>query len=345
MPPLRLTAALLPLVFAAIAGAVPVQPAWTLKNVSFLGFTEKGEVITRPFYPGSGDAPQLERRRPRTGEREGLIVFPEAGNDLGRLSFAPDLQTFAWLNKAADTLTVRMPQKRWTSSSPGLSGTQALTFSPDGRTLAAMNVFGYVQLWDVRKGERRATLLLHSQPRSLTFHPSRPLLAVNETWSEAGSVTLWNTDTGQKVLTVPGLKGTVRPFQFAPDGRLLVKQGFSVGFLELGLDRLGQGDWGLSWGLGPGAIPTYTEPCPPGLQARLCARGVRAVSFSADGSRVLLNIARTPQNVPASLLYDTKTGSLLKTFDTPGAFAVLAPDGRTLILNTFRGEVQGAPLP
>lgn len=341
MPRLRLTAALPALIFAAIAGAVPVQPAWTLKNVSFLGFNEKGEVITRPYHPGSGDAPQLERRNPRTGEREGTTVFPEAGNDLGRLSFTPDLQTFAWLNRAADTLTVRTPEKRWTSSTPGLSGTWSLEFSPDGQTLVATNVNGYVQLWDVQRGEHRATLLLHSQPRSLTFHPSRPLPAVNETGSEAGSVILWNTDTGRKVLTVPGLTGTVRPFQFAPDSTLLIGAGYSVGFLGLGLERLGQGGWGLS----RRTLPTYTEACPPGIGLKLCAGGVRYASFNADGSRVLLNIARTAQNVPASLLYDTKTGRLLKVIDTPGAGASLSPDGRTLILSTYQGEVQGAPFP
>lgn len=323
------------------AHADSVGPAWTLENVRFLGFTDRGEVVTRAFGPPGAEAPSLECRDPRTGESRGVVVFPEAGNDLGLLAFTPDLKVNAWLNRAGDVLTVRTPGRRWRASTPGLSGTWSLTLSPDGQTLAAMNVNGYVQLWDVRTEERRATLLLHSQPRGLAFHPSQPLLAVNETWAEGGSVTLWSTETGRKVLTVPGLTGTVRPFQFAPNGTLLVSRGFGVGFLDLAVERLDQGDWGMS----VRTLPAYTEPCPRGIGVTTCARGVSGASFNADGSRVLLNFFRTPQNVPASLLYDTKTGRLLKTFDTPGAFAVLAPDGRTLILNTFRGEVQGAPLP
>lgn len=334
------TAVLLALGMVVCAGAVPVQPVWALKNTLFLGFSAEGEVVTRPFSSAGGPAAEVEGRDARTGKVSTRITFPEAGDDLGLLAFTPDLKTFAWLNRLGDVLTVQTPARHWTSDLPGLRGTEALVFSPDGRTLAAMNVNGYVQLWDVPKGERRATLLLHSQPRSLTFHPSRPLLAVNETRT-AGSVTLWDTDTGQKVLTVPGLTGVLRPFQFALDGTLFTRVGYSVGFFQLALDRLEQGDWGMS----VRTLPTYTEPCPPGIQAKVCARGVRAASFNADGSRVLLNILRTPQNVPASLLYDSKTGRLLKVIDTPGARVTLTPDGQGLILNTFQGEVQGVPLP
>ncbi|GAA5511521.1 hypothetical protein Dcar01_00232 [Deinococcus carri] len=333
MPRLLPTAALLAL--GLTAAAVAVQPAWTLKKTSFLGFTDRGEVVTR-----AGAAPVLERRDPRTGEVLGTVVFPEAGNDLGLLAFTPDRKTQAWLNRAGDRLTVRTPAGRWEASLPGVRGTQALVFSPDGRTLAAMNAYGYVQLWDVAGGKRRATLRLHSQPRSLTFHPSRPLLAVNEALG-AGSVTLWNTDTGHQVLTVPGLSGVLHPFQFAPDGTLLAGVGYSAGFLQLGLDRLGQGDWGVSLR----KLPTYTEPCPPRSLAKVCARGVRSASFNADGSRVLLNISRTVQNIPAALLYDSKTGRLLKTIDGTDAWATLTPDGRGLILNNWEGKVQGAPLP
>ncbi|BDP40979.1 hypothetical protein DAETH_09480 [Deinococcus aetherius] len=77
----------------------------------------------------------------------------------------------------------------------------------------------------------------------------------------------------------------------------------------------------------------------------MCARGIRAASFNADGSRVLLNFSRTVQNVSSALLYDTRTGRLLRVLDTPETSATLSPDGKTLLLHRYSGELQGAPLP
>lgn len=320
---------------------VTVRPSWSVGGVTFLDFTGQGEVVTQPPSLTGGFAPKVERRDPGTGKVSGSALFREAGNEVGRVAFTPDLGTLAWLNRAGDVLTVQTGTGRRTSSLPGLRGTQALAFSPDGRTLAALNVYGYVQLWDVAAGQRRATLMLHSQPRNLTFHPTRPVLAVNEAGAPEGSVTLWNTGTGARLLTVPGLRGVLHPFKFAPDGSLLTDRGYGVAFLDLGLERLGQGDWGLI----VRTLPTYTEPCPKGTGSKVCARGVRAASFSADGSRVLLNISRTPQNVSSALLYDTESGALLKVVDTPESSATLSPDGRTLLLSSYTGELQGAPLP
>ncbi|WP_158591686.1 hypothetical protein [Deinococcus cavernae] len=57
-----------------------------------------------------------------------------------------------------------------------------------------------------------------------------------------------------------------------------------------------------------------------------------------------MNIARTPQHIPALLIYN-KAGMLQKIVDTPGYVATLAPDGRHLLLGGFNGELAGASPP
>ncbi|WP_157464946.1 WD40 repeat domain-containing protein [Deinococcus apachensis] len=241
-----------------------------------------------------------------------ISLVPGSGDDSGSLTPAPDLQTLAWLNRAGDAFTVRTPERRWTARLSGLRGTQSLTFSPDGRTRAAMNVYGYVQLWDVAMGRRRATLGWRSQPRSLTFHPTRPVLAVNETGAPEGSVTLWDTKAGEKVRTSQGLKSALRPLLFAPDGTLLVPMPrYTVGWVDPQSGQVVR------------RLATFTEPREPGVPFRTCARDVDAASFRADGEQLLTHSSKRRGDTTG--LYDVPGGGLLKTFDTRESAPSLRP--------------------
>ncbi|MPY66917.1 hypothetical protein F8S09_09470 [Deinococcus sp. SDU3-2] len=327
--------AALALALTPLASAVPVKPAWTVPGVGWQGFAASGELLTRPRLASGEWAGTLERRDPATGEvRARLDLAP----DMGLLTVTPDLTGGAWLNRSGDVLTVRTPGREWRASTPGLSGTLFLRFSPDGNTLVLGNANGYVQLWDVAAGERRATLLLASRPEAVAFHPDGERLAVNERgWhANRSSVTLWRLSTGEQVGEVPGVRGVLRPFAFAPDGTLVVPLAYSVGWLDPVSGRVVR------------RLPTYTEPCPPDGQAeRTCARGVWTASLSADGQRVLANSAerRGGEDMPVARLYDAGSGALLGTWDTPHASATLSPDARTLLLNTWMGELQGVTLP
>ncbi|MBB4710203.1 WD40 repeat protein [Streptomyces luteogriseus] len=106
-----------------------------------------------------------------------------------------------------------------------------LALSPDGKTLA-VTVFGFrasksdqseVQLWDVGKGRRIATLKGHTgQVTSLAFSPDGATLT---TGASDATVRLWDVRGRRPVATLTGHSGTVFALAFSPDGRTLASGG------------------------------------------------------------------------------------------------------------------------
>ena len=67
------------------------------------------------------------------------------------------------------------------ATTQGLNGVTESKFSPDGRWLVNLTEQGYVQLWDVKKGERVKSFLSYNQPRLLKadFTPDSQRLLLN----------------------------------------------------------------------------------------------------------------------------------------------------------------------
>jgi hypothetical protein len=109
-------------------------------------------------------------------------------------------------------------------------GTEAVTFSSDGATVATGNSNGHAYLWDTATGQRTATLAnFASQPGtpipsvgSVGFSPGGEALAVGD---DNGRTYLWNVATVKNtaVLTDPGTGGNkaVNAVAFSPNGALL----------------------------------------------------------------------------------------------------------------------------
>jgi len=105
-------------------------------------------------------------------------------------------------------------------------------FSPDSRWIVTGSYDKNLMLWDTDSG--RQHLVLEGNPRTAAFSTdSRRLLAgSNDVWVEDnprqfttvndGSAYLYDTETGEKVLTLAGHAGRVASVRFSPDGRYFV---------------------------------------------------------------------------------------------------------------------------
>ena len=116
-----------------------------------------------------------------------------------------------------------------------------LVFSPDGKTLAALNSTLY--LWDTATWHLKAAITLEpangvSGPGAMVFSPDSRLLAIGERksggiltgfadsrqWASMDAATgiqIWDLQTGKRIQTLPGMTGPISALAFSPDGRLL----------------------------------------------------------------------------------------------------------------------------
>ncbi|MEV8638208.1 WD40 repeat domain-containing protein [Streptosporangium sp. NPDC051023] len=153
--------------------------------------------------------------RPLLDKRVGVV---------GAMALSPDGGTLATGNTGGvhlwDTGTGRP-----VSGPPNEAGgdVRAVTFSPDGATLAITRVStglgATVQLWDARTGKPAAGSLTGNGLGNLTFGPDGRTLAVA---GDDGFVQLWDTTAGQRVeQRFKAAAGPVSAVAITPDGRTL----------------------------------------------------------------------------------------------------------------------------
>jgi WD40 repeat protein len=110
------------------------------------------------------------------------------------------------------------------------AGVGALTFSPDGVTLAVGDQAGGVRLFPVMGGPERSIGQLAGPVRGLVFNPDGSLLAAR---AEDGSIAVWRVSDGLLVARVQD-EPSAGPFLLTADGELLIAWGgSSVRFYRL----------------------------------------------------------------------------------------------------------------
>ncbi|MEO2020870.1 MAG: protein kinase, partial [Pirellulaceae bacterium] len=98
-------------------------------------------------------------------------------------------------------------------------GSMSLSFSPDGKLLAAPSDDGAVKVWRIPTGEEVLRLQGHvGAVNAVAFYPDGKRLA---SAGHDGTVKVWDAFTQEKVLTLSGHEQWITSLAFSPDGKQL----------------------------------------------------------------------------------------------------------------------------
>ena len=145
-------------------------------------------------------------------------VLTVHSNYIESMVFSPDSQTLANCHNVDNIVHLwdvesgiekrRFIHEGWVSS---------MSFSPDGQTLASGGTDG-IRLWDVESGTKRGISDHTNWAVSLVFSPDGQTVASG---GVAGTVRLWDIQSGIEKQILKGHTGNVRDLVFSPDGRMI----------------------------------------------------------------------------------------------------------------------------
>jgi eukaryotic-like serine/threonine-protein kinase len=138
------------------------------------------------------------------------------------LQFSPDNRTLALATQTQGVHLVDASSGKGIRTLGGHThAATCLAFSRDGQYLVSGDAGGTAMLWDVATGQRTLTFRTNAAGlRNLAFHPdgSRVATAAFDPVAQGrGGIQLWDTITGQEILTLPGQLAVT----FSPDGHQL----------------------------------------------------------------------------------------------------------------------------
>ncbi|HYX40714.1 MAG TPA: hypothetical protein VE821_03400, partial [Pyrinomonadaceae bacterium] len=124
----------------------------------------------------------------------------------------------------------------------------ALTFSPDGATLATSSADGTVRLWRVRDGAAQVVLHVragrHTSPEVFWSPDGRKLATYSRrSFEDFGETQIWDADTGHLRAALEGHRGNVINVEWSPDSRMLLAYVTSPFTISLWDTTTGQKLW------------------------------------------------------------------------------------------------------
>jgi WD40 repeat protein len=234
-----------------------------------------------------------------------------SGKELGRfkgqyysikaMAFSPDSRTLAMAARDTDSGKDRMI-RLWDVATLrerqhfGTQSVHALNYAPDGKTLAAGNADGTLQLWDVSTGCETRRIEGHKREvNSVAFSPDGKALASS---SFEGELFLWDPATGKQLR--PLVRGAgpgegripVLAVAFTPNGKMLASAESPVASRE-----------GVSitlWEVATGQVRLRLAGHQGYVEALVFARDGRSlVSGSTDTTALVWDVMGPPRSAPA----------------------------------------------
>ena len=248
--------------------------------------------------------------------------------ELGLLWYAKTLQC-SGSSASTARRTARSLIGGWSGSLPKRSlihddAAEAVSFSPDGSTVATADAEGWVRMWNAYTGQPNDVRFKHAGPViAMSFGPDSRILA---TVSNDGTVQLWSAVTGEACgETLMHNDGRIRAVSFSPDGRMIATGGtFKFGFTEARL-----------WGVSKGEVRRWKDSRGEKQHGESLQHdgNCRAVLFSPDGRSFVTTSQNSQTELSEVHIWDANTGNLRwKQVSLPhSVFAVsFSPDSRTL---------------
>ncbi|WP_307841012.1 helix-turn-helix domain-containing protein [Streptomyces sp. GESEQ-4] len=292
----------------------------TANGLDGVAFAPDGRTLA---IPGRGDTVRLWDTA--SGTAVATVTAGHHGRGAMNVALSADGHTLVTSNNGDPDIRIHRPtvdHPQTTLSGQADTSASDLAFSPDGRSVATVHQGppgrGSAQLWDVRTGDREATLALDTDPALQAKQLPDPV-------SRLGAVGF--SPTG-RALAARAVKKKVIEVREVATGRL--RQSRALGAIDTAIfspdgTRLAIVGWEGSvriWHLSTGALHTIHTGR---------GRPVRAVTFAPDG-RTLAVVYIEDSGEQVTLL-DATTGRTQHTIKTrvwsPLSLA-FSPDGHTL---------------
>jgi WD40 repeat protein/DNA-binding SARP family transcriptional activator len=190
-----------------------------------------------------------------------------------------------------------------------------IAYTPDGSHLLTTGHDGTTRLWDVGVGGGGDWLRVPTAkliPVEVTFSPDGATFAAP---AEPAGVTIWDTHSGEEIITLTGYESNLTSVAYSPDGSLIVA----------GSDRTAELP---VWDVETGELLFMLEGHDD---------SVRAVSFSPDGSRIV-----TGSRDGTARMWNAATGEqqAALSVNPDGVFsATFTPDGHFIVTGDIDGNV------
>jgi WD40 repeat protein len=215
------------------------------------------------------------------------------------------------------------------------STTAALTFSPDGRTLAAGDGLGELRLFDARTRQLTAPALGDLSGNPPAYSDDGTLLAYHSSeYFLSGFIIVRDAHTLQEVANLQLPPGSVAPFQpnEIPSGSIVIApDDRTVYYAYWLLNSSGQptASYVQRWALPSGQAP---PPATVGSSALLAVRLIDA------GSRLLIVSTKNVEVFDARSMRPVSNVSITPVPVVPAA-AAISPDGRVVVIGSRGGSV------